>query len=1060
MRTYSISRFDWLHGLWLLLALLVAAPLAAAPTLQLGPDQQVLQGDLVSFHAEYQGATAPVTLRWDFGDGYPISGSNATPGHVYSEAGAYRVTLTLTDAQGQEATAALWVTVARSDQPLVVEVATGWGHSLALYEDGRVVAWGRNTQGQLGDGSEEDRAAPVAVVDGDGVPLQGIVAIAAGYEHALALHSDGQLYAWGEGASGQLGDGTVTARNQAALVRLASGSPLEGIVAIAAGWDHNLALAEDGTLYAWGLNGSGQVGDGSTMQRNAPVVVGGLSAVAAIAAGGDHSLALAGGTLYSWGSNQYGQLGEGSGSEQTTPVAVALSHVTALAAGAYHTLALDQAGAVWAWGRNQQGQLGDGTTQERALPVAVKWESGAPVSGVAGISAGDYHNVVRLDDGSLWSWGANGSGQLGSGDKAGRGHPVAVIGADGGPLEVVQAAAGGNHSLALDAQRRVLAWGNNEYGQLGNGMNDVRPGRDTAVVVRERMGQPFVADQIAAGGYHSVALHGGAVSAWGYNGQGQLGDGATGSRSFPLPVVDAQSQPLQGFVAVASGDGHGVALHESGLLYAWGDNRYGQLGDGTTTGRRYAALVMENDSTALGNLIALAAGLDFTLALRNDGTLFAWGDNRSGQLGDGSTEMRTTPVAVQSGVEWIAAGAFHAFARTTDGRLWGWGGNGFGQLGDGSSEQRLVAVEIASGCGNGATAALAAGDGHSLARCSGGELFAWGANGEGQLGDGTTRNRSVAAAVAGEDGVGLLTNGSALGAGSLHSQAVTHDGSVLLWGSAWDSGVALRSSRQPVLHPRESGEPLVVAEWSPPPRVAPSAGSGERSTRAGSGAAYPEALEQRAGGRLRGIVEVAAGDYHGLGRQSDGTLFAWGDNQAGQLGDGTNSLLPGPVVNGAGEVISRLDPAPQVAAGASQQVVQGDWVSFRGNVQGAEGGELLWLFGDGQTASGSLTPSHRYLQPGRYPVRLVVRSAEGVVVSDHLEVVVADLGCRSEPVVLRSDDYASVRSTRSIESQQGASVVLSGGPHEYRAPVIRFHPGFRVPAGSTLRARAMAVSCP
>jgi len=187
-----------------------------------------------------------------------------------------------------------------------------------------------------------------------------------------------------------------------------------GATGVRAGGLHSLALKADGSVWAWGRNYSGQLGDGSTRDRNSPGQVSGLTGVTAIASGpdGSHNLALkTDGTVWAWGENGNGQLGDGSTTDRTTPIQVGgLTGVTAIAAGGAHSLALTGDGSVWAWGRNTDGQLGDGTTTERRTPVQV-----GSLGGVAAIAVGGYHSLASKSDGTLWAWGNNLYGSLGDG---------------------------------------------------------------------------------------------------------------------------------------------------------------------------------------------------------------------------------------------------------------------------------------------------------------------------------------------------------------------------------------------------------------------------------------------------------------------------------------------------------------------------------------------------------------------------------------------------------------------------------------------------------------------
>ncbi len=292
--------------------------------------------------------------------------------------------------------------------------------------------------------------------------LTGVTAISAGWRHTVALASDGTVWAWGDNTAGDLGDGTTTERLTPVQV-----SGLTGITAISAGFWHTVALKSDGTVWAWGYNYYGQLGDGTTTERLTPVQVSGLMGVTAISAGNWHTVAIkSDSTVCAWGYNASGELGDGGGeSYSAIPVQVlGLTAVTAIAGGGLRTMALTSDSTVWAWGDNDYGQLGDGdsTGMAQYSPVQV-----SGLSGITAISAGWYHTVALASDGTVRAWGYNKYGQLGNGDSTGVAQygPVQVSGLSG----VKAIAAGGRHSVALKNDSTVWACGYNHYGEIGDG---------------------------------------------------------------------------------------------------------------------------------------------------------------------------------------------------------------------------------------------------------------------------------------------------------------------------------------------------------------------------------------------------------------------------------------------------------------------------------------------------------------------------------------------------------------------------------------------------------------
>jgi alpha-tubulin suppressor-like RCC1 family protein len=324
------------------------------------------------------------------------------------------------------------------------------GLSFATTSD-PVFAAGLNSNGQLGVGGTVSLSTPAQAGSG------AYVAVAAGGSGSLGLRGDGTVWAWGANTFGQLGNGSTVDSHASIQVPTPS-----GMVAVAAGLDHSLAVRSDGTVWAWGSNQFGQLGDGTTTSRSLPVQVRGLSNVVAVSAGGFHSLALrSDGTVWAWGFNAQGQLGNGSTSASPTAVQVkGLSGVVAIAAGDRHSLALASDGTVWSWGSDADGQLGIGSTINKSSPVHVP-----SLSGVVAVAAGASHSLALLSGGTVKAWGDNANGQLGTGNTTQADSPVSVSTLTG----VTQIAGGFAHSLAIDSSGRVWAWGANNDGQLGTG---------------------------------------------------------------------------------------------------------------------------------------------------------------------------------------------------------------------------------------------------------------------------------------------------------------------------------------------------------------------------------------------------------------------------------------------------------------------------------------------------------------------------------------------------------------------------------------------------------------
>ncbi len=396
------------------------------------------------------------------------------------------------------------------------------------------------------------------------------------------------------------------------LSLLASALWAEGIVSVAAGMEFSLALTDDGRVYAWGSNSCGQLGDGTTIDHPAPALVFSLENVVAISAGGEFALALrADGTVWSWGKNDYGQLGDGSTDNSPFPVQVRdsdgigwLSGIVAISAGANHALALDSNGTLWAWGANWEGALGIGSADHspHPLPVRVKDSTGTGfLSGIVQIVAAASFSLALDSAGFVWAWGSNYTGQLGNDtilpqylpqrvlDSSGTGYlmAIALVGATGVGTYYLS-----GHSLAVASDGSVWAWGRNLYGQLGDGSTTQK---ELPVRVLGVDGYGFLSGvaEIFGGMEHSVALlQSGQVLCWGNNSFGQLGDGTFTLKPYPVRVLGVDGVGfLDSAIAVSTGHNHNLAILSSGTVVAWGNNNRGQLGDGTTTDREYPVLV-------------------------------------------------------------------------------------------------------------------------------------------------------------------------------------------------------------------------------------------------------------------------------------------------------------------------------------------------------------------------------------------------------------------------------------------------------------------------------------
>ncbi|MBK8480087.1 MAG: PQQ-binding-like beta-propeller repeat protein [Proteobacteria bacterium] len=793
--------------------------------------------------------------------------------------------------------------------------AAGSGYTCAVKSDTTLQCWGYNGYGQLGQVGAGSSIAQPALESADGPPLTGVLDVATGSVHTCARRKDGSLWCWGTNFYGQLGDGTYVEKAYPVQVTgLGTSSAVEQVVATVY---HTCARRTDGSLYCWGYNATGQLGDGTTVRRTLPVLVTALgTTVADVAANYAHTCARRqDGSLWCWGANTYGQLGDGTTLDRWSPVPVTAlgSAVSEVRAGSYHTCARKIDGSVACWGRNNYGQLGDGTTTDSLGPIAVPTLGNA----VAELAVGSHANCALLGDQSLWCWGYGGGYQMGNGAWSDQPTPAPVTALGTTVAEVSLS----SHACVRRLDGSLWCWGVNQLAELGDGTVALRstPVRSVGlscdcgdgVCSRTEMREGCPADcrqescgdgrctgaedetscaldcdrplfaEVATGDRHACARSpDGTLRCWGENAYGQLGGPAPWQSMSPLVVTALGTSTT----SIALGGGHSCARLSDGTLWCWGDNYYGQLGDNSTSTRYNGPVRVATLGTNIGQFRTAYA---HTCARLTNGRLFCWGSNANGQLGNGTTVRRLTPLritAVGNSVAEVAVGHYynvydsgHTCARRNDGSVACWGDNSAGQLGDGTTMQRLWPVEVTA-LGTTATQISTRGR-HSCALRNDGSLWCWGSNWTGQLGDGTGSNQLLPVRV---DALGTAV--VSVTTGDLITCALLNDGSQWCWGSNSEGRV---------------GDGTTTNRYSPVP-----------ITSMGTT-----------------VAEVACSDLHSCARRSDGTIWCWGSNGAGQLGAfGVRGAWSPVAISACGDGVCGLNEAQGGACPADCTTTCGDCV--------------------------------------------------------------------------------------------------------------------------------------
>ena len=704
---------------------------------------------------------------------------------------------------------------ANSSVPVLVEgitdataITTGGWHSCAVHEGGTISCWGNNYYGQLGDGKGgEDvfSSIPVSVAG-----ITDAEAVSAGWDYSCALHQDGTVSCWGDNWRGQLGNGQSTGDwkdNSADSLVPVKVLGIADATAIASNLRHSCALREGGTISCWGNNTRGQLGnrkskdDGAELHSSVSVEVAGITDATAITAGKDHSCAVhRSGTVSCWGNNYDGQLGNGQSQDYENrsvsyrygpysymPTGVAgITDAVAISAGGEHSCAVHRTGAISCWGNNWHGQLGNGrggTDDAGFAEIANDFYSPLPV-GVVGITdataitTGREHTCALHRTGAVSCWGDTGYGQLGNGQNGyiyASAVPLAVVGVvDATAIATGGEHSGPEHSCALHEDGTVSCWGNNGVGQLGNGQSG-----DSAVSsVPVRVAGITDATAIAAGGGHSCALReGGTISCWGANWYGQLGNGQSGENAHSSVPVEVAG--ITDATAINAGGKHACALHEDGTISCWGNNRSGQLGNGTESSSSVPVQV-----ASITDATAITAGEDYSCALREDGTISCWGDNTHGELGNGQSTGNWRDNSADSSVPVRVVGITDAIAITAgscalhqSGTISCWSGSKFGAQGGEQSGEDADSSETVQVAGITDATAVTTGGSHSCALHQDGRISCWGIRESGRLGDGKGGFE-----VSGPVEVIGITDATAVAAGERHTCALHQTGTISCWG--------------------------------------------------------------------------------------------------------------------------------------------------------------------------------------------------------------------------------------------------------------------------------------
>lgn len=645
---------------------------------------------------------------------------------------------------------------------LYSDVSVGKNHVCAIEKNGHALCFGMVPERTSGT---PEYATPKCILPAYQRPGgKNAEQISSGGFGSCVLASDGKVYCLGSNNYGQIGDATTTPRTQWTLVNTGGLTGFTGFKQLSAGDQHVCAVSNSGQVYCWGLGTSGQVGDGNFSSRSVPtpVNISGLGAVsfAEVKAGLNHTCArTTQGKVYCWGEAANGKLGNASVTNQATPGLVlatsgSFENIKSLDVGDRHACAIKGDGQMLCWGeQSTEGRLGNNATANANRPAVVQVGSYISKRSFSSISLGSDNTCAAGTDGKAYCWGAGVSGKLGNGS-VDRAVPLATNTLSIPGEQFLHVATGVSHSCGLALSGKVYCWGQNNEGQLGNGsnvMSAVPVEVDTNIV---GLNDPGTGDNeflgfksISVGFSHTCALYANGIAyCWGYGLFGQLGGGSTLSQSRPAAVSGSLT-----FKQIDTGDYHTCGIATNNKAYCWGWGALGRLGNGSTDNK----LVPTQVDTSLNTEIAarpeelfnvIRPGTDHTCMSTIGKSIYCWGSGLDGRLGiDDSTEatklypatVDTALLADTSGIASLESGKDHSCLVTNYGKVACWGAGLKGRLGDGDFLDKAVPVivDFSGTSGYLGSFQVSAGGSHTCALSILGEQYCWGEGLNGRLGN-------------------------------------------------------------------------------------------------------------------------------------------------------------------------------------------------------------------------------------------------------------------------------------------------------------------------------------
>ncbi len=724
--------------------------------------------------------------------------------------------------------------------------------SCGIANTGNIYCWGAGGSGQIGNGANDSVNVPTQVIMPSGITSFNMVSTNASFSCAIA--NNGNLYCWGGAGSGQIGNGDNAGVNVPTAVTMPSG--VESFTTVSTNTQFSCAIANNGKVYCWGTGNHSQIGNGANTNVNTPtsvVMPSGVESFTAISTSGDFSCGIANtGSLYCWGYGPQGQLGTGNVTSANVPTSVTMPNgvesFTAISTNANFSCAIANTGTIYCWGAGPNGQIGNSNNGQVNVPTAVTMPNG--VTSFTAVSTNLNFSCALANTGQVYCWGKGGSGQIGNGTYTTNVNLPTLVTMPNGVTSFTSISTNSNFSCALANNNNLYCWGNGGAGQIGNGIEqDINV--PTAITVPHDVSS---FNLLATNSNFSCAgADNGKLYCWGNGGNGfYLGRGAqiynTSTNLVFPPGVNSFNQ-------VVTNGNFSCALANNGQIYCWGlilnsDNGFvGSIGNSTDSSANLPTPVtVPNGVTSFSQL---STNSNFSCALAINGNAYCWGYGFNGQIGNGDNANvnMPTPVALPIGVNsfsTLSTNANFACAIANTGIVYCWGdGSSNGQIGSGANVSVNVPTAVVMPSGVTSFTAISTNSNFSCALANTGAAYCWGSGGSGQIGNGDNLDVNVPTLVTMPNGV---TSFSSISTNGSSSCALANTGKIYCWGEGGSGQV---------------GNGDIISVNVPTPITMPNG--------------------------VTSFSSVSTNGYFSCALANNGNVYCWGYGSDGQIGNGENN---------------------------------------------------------------------------------------------------------------------------------------------------------------------------